>query len=121
MEYCHRKYHEKCVGKMAATGLPIHVSELDITGNTSISEENQFQVYRDKFPVLWEHESVIGITLWGYINGSTWRTGSGIVEQDGRERKAMVWLKSYMASEKSQVPNKFENLSNNIEPGLMMI
>lgn len=103
------------LGILAATGLPIHVSELDITGNTSISEENQFQVYRDKFPVLWEHESVIGITLWGYINGSTWRTGSGIVEQDGRERKAMVWLKSYMASEKSQVPNKFENLSNNIE------
>jgi len=101
---------------LAATGLPIHVSELDITGNTSISEENQFQVYRDKFPVLWEHESVIGITLWGYISGTTWRTGSGIVEQNGRERKAMVWLKSYMASEKSLVPNKFENYSNNIEP-----
>jgi endo-1,4-beta-xylanase len=104
------------LGILAATGLPIHVSELDITGNTSISEENQFQVYRDKFPVLWEHESVIGITLWGYISGTTWRTGSGIVEQNGRERKAMVWLKSYMASEKSLVPNKFENYSNNIEP-----
>ena len=37
-------------------------------------------------------------------------------EQNGRERKAMVWLKSYMASEKSLVPNKFENYSNNIEP-----
>ena len=103
------------LGILAATGLPIHVSELDITGNTSISEENQFQVYRDKFPILWEHESVIGITLWGYISGTTWKTGPGIVEQDGHERKAMVWLKNYMASERSRVPNKFENYSNNME------
>lgn len=94
---------------LAATGLPIHVSELDITGAPNISEENQYQIYKTKFPVLWEHESVIGITLWGYITGTTWISGTGIVEADGRERKAMVWLKNYMASEASKVPNKFES------------
>src|SRR5690606_20012899 len=66
-------------------------------------------VYSEKFPVLWEHEAVAGITLWGYITGLTWKTGTGIVEQNGRERKAMTWLKNYMASAASKVPNKFAN------------
>lgn len=103
---------------LAATGLPIHVSELDITGAPNISEENQYQLYMAKFPVLWEHESVIGITLWGYITGTTWISGTGIVEADGRERKAMVWLKNYLASEASKVPNKFENATSVSEVAL---
>ena len=97
---------------LAATGLPIHVSEMDVSGNPAGNEESQYQIYKEKFPVLWEHESVIGITLWGYITGATWKTGTGIVEQNGKERKAMVWLKGYMASEASKVSNKFENTSS---------
>jgi endo-1,4-beta-xylanase len=97
---------------LAATGLPVHVSELDITGAPNISEENQYQLYKTKFPILWEHESVAGITLWGYITGTTWISGTGIVEANGIERKAMVWLKSYMASSASKVPNKFENVNS---------
>jgi endo-1,4-beta-xylanase len=97
---------------LAATGLPIHVSELDITGAPNISEESQYQIYKTKFPVLWEHEAVIGVTLWGYITGSTWVAGTGIVEANGAERKAMVWLKNYMASEASKVPNKFYDATN---------
>ncbi len=94
---------------LGATGLPIHVSELDVSGSPEGNEESQYQIYKEKFPVLWEHESVIGITLWGYITGATWKEGTGIVGQSGQERKAMVWLKSYMASEASKVSNKFEN------------
>lgn len=103
---------------LGATGLPIQVSELDITGAPNISEENQYQIYRTKFPVLWEHENVIGITLWGYITGTTWISGTGIVEANGTERKAMVWLKSYMASAASKVPNKFNtpNAINEEQP-----
>ena len=97
---------------LSATGLPIHVSEMDVSGNPAGNEESQYQIYKDKFPVLWEHESVIGITLWGYITGATWKTGTGIVEQNGKERKAMVWLKEYMASEASKVPNKFEGTTS---------
>jgi chitodextrinase len=35
--------------------------------------------------------------LWGYIVGQTWRDGTGIVNSNGTERQAMVWLKSYVA------------------------
>lgn len=93
---------------LGATGLPIHVSELDVSGSPEGNEGSQYQIYKEKFPVLWEHESVIGITLWGYITGATWKEGTGIVAADGTPRRAMNWLKSYMASEASKVPNKFE-------------
>lgn len=101
---------------LAATGLPIYVTELDISGIPAGNEESQYQLYREKFPVLWEHESVAGITMWGYIAGATWKTGTGIIESNGTERKAMRWLRSYMASEASKVPNKFYETSsaNNI-------
>ena len=98
---------------LAATGLPIYVSELDMNGgngnsNNAGTEEGQYENYKNKFPVLWEHEGVAGITLWGYIYGSTWRQGTGLIESNGTERKAMIWLKEYMASEESKVPNKFK-------------
>ena len=99
---------------LGATGLPIYVSELDISGNPAGNEESQYQIYKQKFPVLWEHESVAGVTLWGYITGLTWKTGTGIIAANGQERKAMAWLKDYIASEASKVPNKFESSVNNI-------
>ncbi|MHB8062276.1 MAG: endo-1,4-beta-xylanase [Ruminiclostridium sp.] len=78
--------------KLAATGLPIYVSELDMTGD----ENTQMARYREKFPVLWEHSSVKGVTLWGYVEGKTWRAGTGILNSDNTERAAMKWLKEYM-------------------------
>nr|BAF57347.1 putative glycosyl hydrolase family10 [uncultured symbiotic protist of Hodotermopsis sjoestedti] len=80
---------------LAATGLDIYPSELDINGN---SEADQASIYQRVFPPLWEHPSVKGITLWGYITGKTWKDGTGIVEADGRERQAMTWLKAYIQS-----------------------
>lgn len=97
---------------LAATGLPIYVTELDISGNPAGNEESQYLMYREKFPVLWEHESVAGVTLWGYVSGATWKTGTGIVDSNGTERKAMKWLRSYMASDRSKVPNKFHETSS---------
>lgn len=97
---------------LASTGLPIYVTELDISGNPAGNEDSQYMIFREKFPVLWQHESVAGITLWGYISGATWKTGTGIVESNGIERKAMKWLRSYMASEASKVPNKFYETSS---------
>lgn len=109
--------------KLAAFGLPIYVTELDITGKPAwesdevyrnyrlqnpVEDENrQFERFRDKFPVFWEHEGVAGITLWGYIEGTTWAAGSGLLNANFSERKAMTWLRQYMASERSKVPNKF--------------
>nr|BAF57474.1 putative glycosyl hydrolase family10 [uncultured symbiotic protist of Cryptocercus punctulatus] len=88
------------LNSLAAAGLPIYVSELDINGN---SESDQSQKYQRVFPALWQHSSVKGITLWGYISGQTWKDGTGIVESNGNERQAMTWLKSYFASSASNV------------------
>jgi endo-1,4-beta-xylanase len=109
--------------RLAAFGIPIYVTELDITGKPAwesdevyrtyreqnpVEDENrQYERYRDKFPVFWEHEGVAGITLWGYIEGTTWAVGSGLLNSNGTERKALTWLREYMASEKSRVTNKF--------------
>jgi endo-1,4-beta-xylanase len=79
----------------ATLALDIYVSELDIIASNT--EASQLAKYQDVFPGFWEHNSVKGITLWGYIVGQTWRDGTGIVNSNGTERSAMVWLKSYVA------------------------
>lgn len=79
---------------LSATGLPIYVSELDMTGD----DATQLARYKEKFPVLWENSAVKGITLWGYIQGQTWASNTHLVTSSGAERPAMTWLKSYMAS-----------------------
>jgi len=83
------------LNKLAATGIPIYVSELDMTGD----DNTQLQRYQQKFPVLWEHPGVKGITLWGYILGQTWADNTGLIHANGQERPAMQWLKQYIASQ----------------------
>jgi endo-1,4-beta-xylanase len=77
-----------------ATGLPIHITELDIDGPT---DEVQLTDYQRIFPAFWEHPAVKGITLWGYRPGM-WRTPQGayIAHQNGAERPALVWLLGYV-------------------------
>ena len=84
------------LNQLSSAGLPIHVTELDITGNT---EQQQRDRYADLFPAFWEHPNVEAVTLWGYVEGTTWIDNTGILNPDGSERAAMVWLKEYMASQ----------------------
>ncbi len=79
---------------LAATGLPIYVTELDIDGPT---DEIQLADYQRIFPAFWEHPAVRGITLWGYRPGH-WRTAQGayIAHQNGAERPALLWLLDYV-------------------------
>ena len=89
----------------AATGLDLFVTELDIRGiGTSYSEANQATKYRDLFPTIWEHTAVKGVTLWGYIEGQTWMENSGILNSNGTERAAMIWLKAYMTGTLPALP-----------------
>jgi len=53
--------------------------------------------YQKAFPVFWEHPAVAGITMWGYITGSTWMSGTGTVSKEGVENPSMAWLKNYLA------------------------
>ncbi len=77
---------------LAAADLPIYVSELDITGAT---EEEQRLRYAEKFPAFWEHPAVAGVTLWGYVEGETWREGTGLRNADGTPKQALLWLQDY--------------------------
>ncbi len=85
---------------LASTGLPIYVSELDITGD----DYTQLQRYQQKFPVLWEHPAVKGITLWGYIEGQTWRDGTHLITRSGTERPALQWLRQYLGGGSTPPP-----------------
>ena len=79
---------------LAATGLPIQITEFDIDGPT---DEVQLQDYQRVFPLLYEHPGVEGITLWGWRRG-LWRDDEGayLINQDGSERPAMEWLRQYL-------------------------
>lgn len=80
----------------ATTGIDIYISELDLKGDGS--DAGQLAKYQALFPVMWDHASVKGITLWGYKVGETWSAGTGLLNQNGSERPALGWLKSYLGS-----------------------
>ena len=75
------------------TGLPIYITQYDVGDKDDYFQE---KCYKEHIPVLMETEYVAGITLWGYVYGTTWVTegNSGLIK-DGVERKAMTWLKEY--------------------------
>ncbi len=77
------------------TGIPLYITEYDIGTD---DDALQLQRYKEQIPEFWNAEYVAGVTLWGYIYGSTWTTNgnSGIIK-NGRDRPAMTWLKEYMA------------------------
>jgi endo-1,4-beta-xylanase len=84
------------LNRLAATGLPIMVTEMDIDGGTSDpTEEDQLAEYQRIFPTFWEHPGVIGITLWGWRPGM-WIPDAILINTNGSERLAMQWLSAYV-------------------------
>jgi endo-1,4-beta-xylanase len=67
---------QEALDDLATVGLPLFVSELDIQGQRSISEAGQLAQYQELFPTIYNHSSVQGITLWGYVVGTTWSAHS---------------------------------------------
>ena len=86
------------------TGLPLFVTEYDISEADDNKQKND---YANQIPFMWETEWIGGITIWGYINGATWASNTGIID-NGRDRAAMTWLKEYFA----QNLNKGKNTTN---------
>jgi len=88
--------------KLAATGLPIYISEYEV----AIADDNQqLAVYQEQFPVFWEHPAVDGVTLWGYIEGDMWRADGYLVSADGtKERPALKWLREYLGGDPNETP-----------------
>lgn len=79
---------------LAATGLPIYITEMDIDGPTDAA---QLKEYQRVFPVFWDDPAVKGITMWGFRPG-LWREKERayLVDRHGRERPAMLWLRGYV-------------------------
>ncbi|MEA9558200.1 endo-1,4-beta-xylanase [Xanthomonas nasturtii] len=88
--------HRTNLDALAATGLPIYITEFDLDGP---SDAQQLADYQRVFPIFWEHPAVRGITLWGFRPG-LWRDKEAayLVRGDGSERPAMTWLRDYVAA-----------------------
>lgn len=85
---------------LAATDLPVYISELDMGGD----DATQKQRYRNKFPILWGHPGVKGITLWGYIEEAIWQEDAYLLRKDFTERPALTWIRENYID--SVVPKK---------------
>ena len=84
---------ENKLNQVAALGLPLYISEYDIQ---KTNDQEQLQVMQSQFPLFFNHPSIEGITFWGYVVGSTWQDGTGLIYADGTPRPAMTWLLNYL-------------------------
>ena len=80
---------QTAINKMATqTKLPVYITKYDI-GNAN--DTKQLSIYQAQFPVFLNTAAVKGITVWGWINGSTWVANTGLVNGT-KPRSAMTWL-----------------------------
>ena len=96
------------------THMPMFISEYDI--NTS-DDNTQKRCYEEQISYFMENEHIAGITIWGYINGATWLSNSGIMQPESKpsyqnpnvkatDRPAMTWLKEYLSTHKGNNSTK---------------
>ena len=93
-----------------ALKMPMYSTEYDIGTD---NDDLQLQRYQEQIPYMWEADYCAGITLWGYIRHHTWTTNgnSGIIEEDGTDRPAMEWLRTYMQSDAAKnAPSPFPGM-----------
>lgn len=113
--------HTANIARLAETGLPIYVTELDIDGvdvNGFQDDARQLAEYQRIFPTFWENPAIKGITMWGYVRGGHWRTNQGawLMYPNGAERPALQWLVRYMENELAVVaPQSFSVAENSAD------
>ncbi|WP_437307174.1 endo-1,4-beta-xylanase [Sorangium sp. So ce388] len=81
------------IDRLAETGLPVYITEYDIA---LADDEEQRRVMEEQFTMFYNHSAVKGITLWGYVVGSTWLENTGLLHPDGTMRPAMAWLMDFL-------------------------
>lgn len=79
--------------------LQCYITEYDIDQS---NDNTQLEIMKGSFPAMWEADYVSGITIWGFVNGATWRSNTGLVNGQGQDRSSMKWLREYMASDKAK-------------------
>lgn len=82
------------LANLAATGLPIYVSEFDLNIANDALHANRM---RDLFTTFWSNPSVVGATHWGHLQGDTWQDHSYLIRTDGSHRPGFDWLLCYYA------------------------
>lgn len=71
--------------KLAVTGLPIWITELDVSAaDESVRSDDLEIVLREAFA----HPAVEGIMLWGFMQGHMWRSHGQLVNADGKYTQA---------------------------------
>lgn len=98
------------IDKLAATGYPIIVSEYDIGQSDDAAQK---RVMEEQFTMFWNHPKIIGVTYWGYIVGSTWRNGTGLLNTSGSERPALTWLVDFVKKNQNP-PNDFPDITDKL-------
>ena len=93
--------HKANLDRLAATGVPIQLTELDLDGlpvDGVAGDEMQLAYYRRVVPTFWEHPAVQGITLWGWRQPNHWRNAQNapIFLSDGTLKPAAQWLVNYV-------------------------
>ena len=82
------------------TQTPIFISQYKIDAD---NDNLQKHCYEKQISYFMENEHVAGITIWGYIYGSTTTNGNsdnaGLIK-DSKDRPAMTWLKEYLSENK---------------------
>lgn len=101
-----------------ALKMPMYISEYDIQND---NDDAQLKDYKNQIPYFWENDYCAGITLWGYVYGATWNENISGIIKNGKDRKAMTWLREYMASDaaknaKSPFPGMKKEASIYIRP-----
>ena len=81
------------IDKLAPTGLPVYISEYDID---LVSDAEQQRVMQSQMTMFYNHPSVKGITIWGYVSGATWKPNTGLMSSSGTQRPAMTWLMDFL-------------------------
>ena len=116
--------HAANLARLAATELPIYVTEFDIDGIDPTwglqDDAAQLTRYQALFPVFWENEHVHGVTLWGYVRGAHWRTNQGdwLMYPNGAERPALQWLVRYVENQLAVVtPGQSFDVDENLAAG----
>lgn len=94
------------LNKIAATGIPIAITEFDIP---ETSDSTELSIMESRFPMLWNDSAVFGVTYWGYLVGATWKTGTGLINTNGTLRPALTWLINYVTSNLNP-PNEYPGL-----------
>lgn len=82
----------KLIDKLAATGLPIYITEYGLRGNDATQEA----MMKEQFPLFWTSDQIKGITYYGYVPGTASADGIPLLSSDGSPRPALSWLMSYL-------------------------